>query len=47
MDDNNKTIDNKTLRYCLYIGLLACLVAVGVGQVQAWYHTRPDQRDLW
>jgi len=29
--------DNKTLRYCLYIGLLACLVAVGVGQVQAWY----------
>ncbi|MFA7211493.1 MAG: hypothetical protein WC110_08620, partial [Bacteroidales bacterium] len=28
MDDNNKTIDNKTRRYCLYIGLLACLVAV-------------------
>lgn len=24
----NKVIDNKTRRYCLYIGLLACLVAV-------------------
>lgn len=38
MENNNKTIDNKTRRYCLYIGLLACLLAlVCVGPVQAWY----------
>jgi len=37
----NKVIDNKTRRYCLYIGLLACLVAVTAmaGHVAAagWY----------
>ncbi|MFA5458944.1 MAG: carboxypeptidase regulatory-like domain-containing protein, partial [Synergistaceae bacterium] len=37
----NKVIDNKTRRYCLYIGLLACLVAVtamaGHAAAAGWY----------
>ena len=37
----NKVIDNKTRRYCLYIGLLACLVAItamaGHAAAAGWY----------
>ena len=37
----NKVIDNKTRRYCLYIGLLVCLVAVtamaGHAAAAGWY----------
>jgi len=45
----NKVIDNKTRRYCLYIGLLACLVAVTVmvGHAAAYQFTfDPDGDDL-